>query len=143
MITWAGSFVCSSFKRELFEGVHDFRSDIFKMALYGNDAILTPSTSTYTVDGELLPLQGYTAGGNQVVVLPPVLAGLVAYIDMENVSWPDASFTARGGLLYNSSKTGWPAVFVLDFEVDRIPNAGVFSVRFPVGDAKSAILRIP
>jgi len=143
MANWVGSFVCLSFKREMFEGIHDFRSNIFKLALYTSDALLTPQTTAYQTQGEVLSLGGYTAGGKQATVYPPVVAGNAAFIDIDDVSWPDASFTARGGMLYNASKAGWPAVFVLDFQIDRVPNVGSFTVRFPTGDKDSAILRIP
>ena len=140
---WVGSFVCYSFKRQLFEGVHDFRSDIFKMSLYTREARLTPEATGYQTTGELLPLNGYTAGGKMVTVYPPQLAGATALVDFENVSWDPASFLVRGAMLYNASKSGWPSVFVLNFDIDREPNAGVFTVRFPGPDVNSAILRIP
>jgi len=48
--------VCTSFKKELLEGAHDFRAvstgDTFKMALYTSSASLDASTTAYTASGE-------------------------------------------------------------------------------------------
>ena len=44
--------VCDSFKKELLEGEHDFRSsggDQFKLALYGSSASLSNTTTAYTL----------------------------------------------------------------------------------------------
>ena len=38
-MAFSGNFMCTSFKKELLEGLHDFRtssSDTFKLALYDN-----------------------------------------------------------------------------------------------------------
>lgn len=130
---WVGSFTCLSFKRELFETVHNFKLDTFKLALYTDAAQLTPQTSNYEATGEVPALaNGYTAGGQMVTVIDPVVAqDGSAVIYFENVTWAGASFTARGGLVYNASKPLWPSVCVLDFGANRIPNAGNFVVRFP------------
>ena len=44
--------VCTSFKQELLEGAHDFRSsgDTIYMALYTSSASLDASTTAYTAD---------------------------------------------------------------------------------------------
>ena len=144
-MSWVGSFLTWSFKRELYEGLHDFRVDVFKMALYSTVANLSPNaTIGYTTDGELPALGGYTAGGKQTLAYAPrVTATGTVIVDFENVEWNPATFSARGGLLYNASKSGWPSVFVLDFQIDRIPNAGRFIIEFPAGNELSAILRTP
>jgi hypothetical protein len=143
MPIWAGSTLCLSFKRELFEAIHDFKLDIFKLALYTYEAEISSATIGYKTDGELPPLNGYTTGGTEVSVHPPQLIGTTAIVDFDDAIWTNASFTARGAILYNFSKSGYPSLFVLDFGEDRIPNAGTFAVRFPGADPSSAILRIP
>jgi hypothetical protein len=146
------SYVCYSLKRQLWEGLHNFGLDEYKLALYSSLANLSRATTGYTVIDELPSAFGYETGGTLVDIHMPVLAdnptaadplNKSAIVDMEDAIWLDASFSARGGLLYNSSKPGMPSVFVLDFLEDRIPNAGTFSVRFPGGDALHAVLRTP
>ena len=58
-----------------------------------------------------------------------------------NTSWANASFTARGALIYNSSKSN-KSVAVLDFGGDKTVTDGTFAVQFPTADANSAIVRI-
>jgi hypothetical protein len=43
-VSFSGNFLCTSFKKELLEGIHDFRlsgGDDFKLALYDNSASFT------------------------------------------------------------------------------------------------------
>ena len=146
------SYVTYSLKRQLWEGLHNFGLDVFRLALYSSLSNLSRSTTGYTVINELPSAGGYITGGTVVDVHMPQLAdsptaadpmNKAAIVDMEDAVWTGADFSARGGLLYNSSKPGMPAVFVLDFLGDRIPNAGTFSVRFPAGSASNAVLRTP
>ena len=138
---WAGSFICHSFKRELFEGKHNFLTDTFKLALYTDIANLTPVLEGYESFGEVPPLYGYTTGGQSITLYPPKTIDGVAVMEFGNVTWSSASFTARGALCYNASKNGSSA-FVLDFGVNRIANDGNFVVVFPGPDPHAAILRI-
>ena len=55
--------------------------------------------------------------------------------------WSTATITARGALIYNSSKSN-KAVAVLDFGTDKTSTAGNFTVQFPTADASLAIVRI-
>ena len=47
--------ICTSFKQELLEGVHNFGSsgDTFKVALYTSDATLGASTTAYSTTNEV------------------------------------------------------------------------------------------
>ena len=42
-----------SFKAELYEGVHNFLTDTFKIALYSSTASLGADTTVYTAQGEV------------------------------------------------------------------------------------------
>ena len=90
----------TSFKKELYEAVHNFTTDTFKIALYTANASLSQDTLIYTVTGEITGT-GYTAGGKNLV--SPVVSSAegVAYISFNNISWPTSSFTTRGALIYN------------------------------------------
>lgn len=130
--------LCSSFKQELLNAVHDFSTDTFYMALYVSTADLGAATTAYTSDGEVTET-GYTAGGIALVVNPtPTLSGTTALVSF-NTAVYNASLTARGALIYNASKSD-AAVLVLDFGADKTMSN--FTVEFPPATASSAILRI-
>lgn len=130
--------LCSSFKQQLLNGVHDFSTDTFYMALYTAEANLGADTTEYTTTGEVTGT-GYTAGGIEVTVNPtPTLSGTTAYISFDNAVY-NASLTARAALIYNVSQ-GDAAVLVLDFGSDK--TSANFTVTFPTANATSAILRI-
>ena len=132
-----------SFRVELVLGEQNILSDVFYMALYDGFATLGPNTTEYTATNEVSSDgTNYTAGGN---VLTGASVNLDAntntvYVNFENVSWPDASFTARGALIYNSSKSN-KSVAVLDFGSDKLFTPASNMVTMPVNSATTALLR--
>jgi hypothetical protein len=139
----------TSFKVELPQGIHNFgptSPDTFKIALYTAAANLDGSTAVYTTSGEVVGT-GYVAGGNTLTITTtPVAANNssnvpTAYFSFGNSSWPSASFTARGALIYNSTE-GNKSVAVLDFGADKTVSNDTFQIIFPTADANSAIVRI-
>ena len=49
-MAFTGNFMCTSFKKELLEGVHNFKNsggNTFKLALYTNSASFTAATTAY------------------------------------------------------------------------------------------------
>lgn len=138
---FTGNHLTTSFKTELLSGVHDFATHTFKLALYTNDATLNAATTAYTTSDEVVG-SGYVAGGTALVATAPTSDGTTAVVTFEGVSWPAASLTARGGLVYNSSVAGDPAVLVLDFGSDKIADGTTFTVNFPGATAAAALVRI-
>lgn len=132
--------LCTSFKQELLEAVHDFPNDTFKIALYTSAAALDAATTAYTTSNEASGT-GYTAGGNTLSVTGPTTSGTTAYVDFADTTWSSATLTARGALIYNSSKAN-RAVAVIDFGEDKSVAAGDFTVQFPTYDLNNAIVRI-
>lgn len=136
----------TSFRVQLLQAVHDFDNDTFKIALYTGAADIGPDTTAYTATGEASGT-GYTAGGNTLTVSTTPTYGtnnynvVTAYISFANTSWASASFTARGALIYNSSKSN-KSVAVLDFGGDKTVTGQTFTVQFPSADPNSAIVRI-
>jgi hypothetical protein len=139
----------TSFKVELPQGIHNFgptSPDTFKVALYTAIANIGPTTAVYTTVGEVVGT-GYTAGGNTLVInVTPVAAnnssGIpTSYWSFSNSSWLNATFTARGALIYNVTE-GNKSVAVLDFGSDKTVNNDTFQIIFPTPDANSAIIRI-
>lgn len=141
--------VCTSFKDELLEGVHDFRAsggDTFKIALYTDAAGLTlnATTTTYSTTTEVVGT-GYTAGGGTLVNISPVTSGTTAFVDFSDFIFSAATITARGALIYNTTPAHTytnPACVVLDFGSNRTSTAGDFTIVFPTADATNAIIRI-
>lgn len=142
-MAFSGNFLCTSFKQELLEGLHDFNAsggNTFKLALYDNTATLDASTTAYTTSGEISGT-GYTAGGADLTNVDPSSSGTTAFTDFDDLTFSTATITARGALIYNSTN-GNRAVCVLDFGSDKTSTAGDFTIVFPTADASNAIVRI-
>ena len=136
--------IANSFKQELGTGTHNFTvstGDVFKIALYTSAANIGASTTVYTSTGEVAAGSGYTTGGATLVNVTPVLSGSTAVFDFGDAQWTSATFTARGAMIYNSSKAN-RAVLVLDFGSDQTVTNGTFTVVFPAADSSNAILRL-
>jgi len=132
--------MCSSFKQQILLGEHDMDTDTIKIALYTSAATLGASTTVYTTSDEVVGT-GYVAGGNTLAGATVSLSGTTAFVDFSDTTWSNATITARGALIYNSSKSN-KAIAVLDFGGDKTSTNGNFTVQFPTNDASSAIIRI-
>lgn len=149
-MAFTGNYMCTSFKRQLLEGAHDFRAtggDTFYIALYTNSASFTAATTAYTASNEITNTSGsaYTAGGAALSNVNPSTSGTTALTDFADETWSSASFTARGAMIYNSTPAHTytnPSVVILDFGSDKTASAGDFTVVFPTADASNAIIRI-
>jgi hypothetical protein len=134
------SAICKSFKREMVEGIHDFTTDVFYLALYSSSATLDADTTAYSATNEITGT-GYVAGGQALTTVAPVVSGAKALVDFADESWTGATFTANGGVIYNSSKAN-RAVCTVAFGIDKTVAAGTFTVIFPTPDATNAMIRI-
>ena len=126
------------FKTNLLNGVENFTTGTYKIALYTALADLGPTTTVYTTTDEITGT-GYVAGGKVLTNVVPAASNGVAFISFLNVTWNPASFTARGALIYNST-TG-AAVAVLDFGSDKTASS-TFTVTFPPATFNDAIIRV-
>jgi hypothetical protein len=142
--------MCSSFKEQLLKGEHDFDTDTFKIALYTSLATLSAATTAYAApaDPAANPTStnevtqtgtNYTAGGNTLTGVAVTASGTTAYVDFADTTWT-TSTTARGALIYNSSKAN-KAVAVLDFGADKT-STNTFTVQMPPNSATDALIRI-
>ena len=134
------SAVATSFKRELLDALHDLDTDTFKIALYTSAANLGAATTAYTTTSEVVGT-GYTAGGQTLTTPAVTISGTTVIIDFADPSWPAATITARGALIYNSSKAN-RAVAVYDFGSDKASTQGTFTVILPAADATNALIRL-
>lgn len=149
-MAFTGNFMCTSFKDELLEGVHDFRTsgsggDTFKLALYDNSASFTAATTAYTATNEVSASGTYSAGGGALTNVSPTTSGTTAFTDFADLSFTSATITARGALIYNTTPAHTytnPTVVVLDFGSDKTSTVGTFTIVFPTADATNAIIRI-
>jgi hypothetical protein len=130
-----------SFRSDIVQGDQDLSANTLKMALYDGFATLGPTTTVYTTENEVTGT-GYTAGGRVItgVTIATDANTNTVYIDFNNVSWPGASFTARGALIYNSSQSN-KSIAVLDFGSDKLFTAANNTVIMPVNSATTALLR--
>lgn len=139
--------MCTSFKQELLEGQHDFRTSghTFNIALYTSSATLGASTTDYTTSNEVSGT-GYSAGGQALTNVNPTTSSTTAFTDFADETFTTATITARGALIYNTTTGGGTgttdSVIVLDFGGDKTSTAGDFTVQFPTADASNAIIRI-
>ena len=143
-MAFSGNFMCTSFKQELMEAVHNFKNsggNTFRLALYTNSASFTAATTAYTSSNEVSGTN-YTAKGNELPRVDPTTSSTTAFTDFADTTWSSSSITARGGLLYNDSASGDPSVIILDFGGDKTSDAGDFTVVFPAASAAAALIRI-
>jgi len=127
----------TSFKAQLYQGIHDLTTDVIKIALYSGNANLNEATTAYSTTNEVVA-SGYSAGG---LVLTPITvnsSGYTAYVGFPNVTWT-AALTARCALIYNSSKAN-RSVAVLDFGADKT-STNTFTITMPPNTATDALLR--
>jgi len=136
----------NSFKQEMLQAGQNLTTDTLRMALYTAFSDIGPLTTVYTTANEVVGT-GYVAGG--VAVTGATIntettgpnAGTV-YVDFNDVSWPGASFTARGALIYNVTRSN-KTVAVLDFGSDKIFSSVSNTVVMPVNSATTALIRFP
>jgi hypothetical protein len=130
--------ICNSYKQEILEGVHA-SADTYKIALYTSSATLSASTTAYSSTNEVSGT-GYDAGGKTLTGYVSGLSSGTAYITFDDPSWTSSTITARGCLIYNSSKSN-KAVACFDFGSDVISVSGTFTIDLPAAGA-SALIRI-
>ena len=142
----------TSFKVEILDGIHAFGAavtrasgppDVFMLALYTSSATLDATTTAYTTSDEVSSSgTNYPAGGLTLTVSQvPTSTSTTAWLDFDDLTFPSATLTARGALIYNLTQTN-KAVAVLDFGSDKTSTAGNFTIQFPTANSTSAILRI-
>ena len=141
------SAICNSFKTEILTAVHNFTAttgNTFNLALYTSSATINKSTTAYSATNEITNTSGtaYTAKGNALTSVTPVLSTDTAVCDFADTSWTSASFTANGCLIFNDTATGDPSCCAIAFGGDKTVSSGTFTIQFPTADSSDAIIRI-
>ena len=127
----------TSFKAELYQGIHDLTTDVIKIALYTANANLNADTTAYTTDSEVAATGTYPSGGSQLTPITVSSSGSTAYVGFPNISW-SATITARCALIYNASK-GNKSVAVLDFGSDKTSTN--FTITMPTNGPTTSLIR--
>jgi len=126
----------TSFKAELYEGIHDLLTDTIKIALYTANANLNEATTAYSTSDEVSGT-GYVLGGVQMTGITINTSGYTAYVGFNDVVF-NASVTARCALIYNASQ-GNKSIAVLDFGSDKTSTN--FTITMPANTVTSALIR--
>jgi hypothetical protein len=127
----------TSFKKELYEAVHNLSTDSIYIALYTGDVSLGADTTEYTTSNEVVA-DGYTAGGQALTGVAISSSGYTAYVNWANVSWT-AAITARCALIYNVTQ-GNKSIAVIDFGADKTSTT-TFTITMPANTATTALIR--
>ena len=156
-MAFSGNAMCNTFKKELFEAVHNFSTsggNTFNLALYTNSAVpsdfggsgstMDASVATYATNNEVSSSgTGYTAKGNPLTnVAPSLKSTTTATTQFSNTTFGSSTITARGAIIFNDSATSDPAVVVLDFGSDKSSSSGDFTITMPSNTASAALIRI-
>ena len=128
----------TSFKAELYQGVHDLTTDVVKIALYTASADLNEDTTVYSATNEVANTGTYVAGGSTLTPVTVASSGYTAYVGFPDISWTGA-ITARCALIYNVTQ-GNKSIAVLDFGSDKTSTT-TFAITMPANTATAALIR--
>jgi hypothetical protein len=128
----------TSFKAQLYQGIHDLTTDVIKIALYTASADLNEDTTAYSATNEVANTGTYSAGGAQLTPITVSSSGYTAYVGFPNVSWT-AALTARCALIYNVTQ-GNKSIAVLDFGSDKTSTT-TFTITMPVNGPTTSLIR--
>ena len=126
----------TSFKTELYTGVHNLATNTLKIALYTAAADLNEATTVYSSVNEVSGT-GYSPGGVLLTGVTINSSGYTAYVDFADVVF-NASVTARCALIYNVTQ-GNKSIAVLDFGSDK--TSSNFTITMPANTATAALIR--
>ena len=128
----------TSFKAQLYQGIHDLTTDVIRIALYTASANLNEDTTAYNSTNEVPNTGTYIAGGAILTPITVSSSGYTAFVGFPNISWTGA-ITARCALIYNSTQ-GNKSIAVLDFGSDKT-SAVTFTITMPANTATAALIR--
>jgi hypothetical protein len=131
--------ITTSFKQQILQAGQNLATDTLYMALYTGAANLDADTTVYTTTGEVVGT-GYVAGGKQCQNVTIKTTGNTVFISFNNIQWTGASFTCRGALIYNVTRSN-KSIAVLNFGSDKTAGPN-FVVTLPANNADSALIRV-
>ena len=128
----------TSFKAQLYQGIHDLTTDVIKIALYTASADLNEDTTVYSSTNEVPNTGTYALGGAQLTPITIGTSEYTAFVGFPNISWTGA-ITARCALIYNFTQ-GNKSIAVLDFGSDKTSTT-TFTITMPANTATAALIR--
>ena len=128
----------TSFKEQLYSGVHNLLTNSLYIALYTGNANLNEATTVYSSTNEITGT-GYVAGGKLITGVTVQSDGYTAYVSFTNPYWSPAAFTTRCALIYNATQ-GNKSICVLDFGSDKTCTT-TFTITLPANTSTSALIR--
>jgi hypothetical protein len=145
--------ITNSFKLEILQGTHQ-AADTYKIALISASASGTYNASTTNVGtpGTGAPASdnlgtdevvgtGYTATGATLTGYSASGTGSVARLDWTTPTWDDATISAIGAVIYNSTR-GNKVLAVFDFGGTITSTAGMFTAAMPTVADGTSLIRI-
>lgn len=133
--------IANQAKADFLAGVH-LSTDTYKIALFTSAATIGPTTATYSSTNEVANGNGYTTGGATLSGFTAALVSTTGVLDFTtDPTWTTSSITARGFMIYNTSKSN-KVLYVGDFGADVTSTNDTFTVTFPVADASNGLIRI-
>ena len=139
--------LCSSFKQELLQGVHNFSSHTFKLALIkaGESGTYGAASTNYSNVTGNSDEQGntgtYAAGGATLGGTTINLTNTTAHIDFNNPQFTSATIDANGCMIYNTDASN-KAVCVISFGTTQSSDNGTFTITMPADGESSSIIRV-
>jgi hypothetical protein len=129
-----------SFRQDILQAGQNLLTDTLNIALYTGFSDIGANTTEYTTTNQVVGA-GYTAGGVQLTGATILTSpDGVVYVNFNSPSWTNATFTARGALIYNVTRSN-KSIAVLDFGSDKTCNNQTFTVPMPVNTATTALIR--
>ena len=129
------NLIPNAFKGELLSGTHNFSStgNDFKLALYTGSisSTYTTSSTVYQTNNEVSTANSsnYTTTG-LVLQNQSVTTGATSFVDFDDLTFQNASFSATYGAIYNDTN-GDKLCVVLDFNGSKTATNGDFKIVFP------------
>ena len=138
--------MCTSFKSELLEGIHDLDTHTLKLALIkdspsGTYGAATTNYSDVTGNSDEATGTGYSAGGQNLDGATISTTGTTAIVDFTDEVFSNVTTSADGCIIYNSSASN-KAICVIDFGGTVSATAGDLTIEFPAAGASTAVIRI-
>lgn len=129
-----------SFRQDILQAGQNILTDTLYIALYTGFSDIGANTTVYTTTNQVVGT-GYAAGGIQLTgaTIQTSTDGVV-FVNFASPSWANATFTARGALIYNVTRSN-KSIAVLDFGSDKTCNNQTFTVPMPVNTATTALIR--
>jgi hypothetical protein len=126
--------IYNKFKEYMADGTIDLDNDTFKMALLDDGHTPDASGETWAdvMADELAAANGYTQSGETLASVTWTSLGDVGTMNLNatDPEWTSASFTARYGVVWDTTPVGGKLVCLFDFTENKTVSSGTFTIQF-------------